>query len=97
MIEYLCISLNKLLRASCPSPFGPAELFKFVPDEFVRRNLASLGKLLVHCSITYVPVGGPERSSMMRCCGYASAGDSPIVCPLSSGLRSVHAIGGLDS
>ncbi len=33
--------LNELLRASCPSPFGPAGLFKFVPDKLVRKNLAS--------------------------------------------------------
>ncbi len=32
---------TKLLRASCPPPFGPAELFKFAPDEFVRKNLAA--------------------------------------------------------
>ena len=33
--------LNELLRASCPSPFRPAGLFKFVPDKLVRKNLAS--------------------------------------------------------
>ncbi len=33
---------------TCP-PFGPAELFKFVPDEFVRKYLAAPGKLLLRC------------------------------------------------
>jgi hypothetical protein len=43
MTEYKKYSLylNELLRASCPPPFGPAELFKFVPDELVRKNLAA--------------------------------------------------------
>ncbi len=41
MIEKYSLCLNELLRASCPPPFGPAELFKFIPDEFVRKNLAA--------------------------------------------------------
>jgi len=40
MIENYSLCLYELLRASCPPPFGPAELFKFIPDEFVRKNLA---------------------------------------------------------
>ncbi len=41
MIENYSLCLNELLRASCPPPFGPAGLFKFVPDELVRKNLAA--------------------------------------------------------
>jgi hypothetical protein len=43
MTEYKKYSLylNELLWASCPPPFGPAELFKFVPDELVRINLTA--------------------------------------------------------
>jgi len=67
---------------TCP-PFGPAELFKFVPDELVRKNLAAPGKPLLPspksayfwCSTTYIPVGDLDRSSLMRCYGYASADD----------------------
>jgi hypothetical protein len=55
--------LNELLRASCPPPFGPAELFKFVPDELVRKNLAA--KL--------------DRSPLIHSYGYASAGDQPTL------------------
>jgi hypothetical protein len=55
--------LNELLRASCPSPFGPAELFKFAPDEFVRKNLAAnLG-----------------RSPLIHSYGYESADDQPTL------------------
>ena len=53
------LHLNELLRASCPPPFGPAVLFKFVPDELVRKNLAA----------------NLDRSPLMRSYGYASAGD----------------------
>jgi len=55
--------LNELLRASCPSPFGPAELFKFAPDEFVRKNLAA----------------NPDRSPLIHSYGYESAGDRPAL------------------
>ncbi len=47
--EKYSLYLNELLRASCPSPFGPAELFKFFPEEFVRKNLAAPGKQLLRC------------------------------------------------
>ena len=58
-----CLYLNELLRASCPPSFGPAELFKFVPDELVRKNLTSnLG-----------------RSPLIHSYGYASAGDPPTL------------------
>jgi len=30
-----------LLRTSCPPPYGPAELFKITPGDFVSKNLAS--------------------------------------------------------
>jgi len=65
MTEYKKYSLylNKLLQASCLSPFGPAGLFKFVPDEFVRKNLAA--KI--------------DRSPLIHSYGYASAGDQPIL------------------
>ncbi len=67
MNEYYRQCLNELLRASCPPPFGPAELFKFVPDELVRKNLAALGKQLryvglLRCSTT----GTPDRRSAAR-------------------------------
>ena len=39
----------------------------------VRKNLAAPGKLLLHCSTTYVPVGDLDRSPLIYC--YASAGD----------------------
>jgi hypothetical protein len=29
---------DALFRASCPSPYGPALLFKFAPGEFVGRE-----------------------------------------------------------
>ena len=32
------------MRVLCPPPYGPAELFKFVPEELVRKNLAAPGK-----------------------------------------------------
>jgi hypothetical protein len=74
------LHLNELLRESCPPPFGPAVLFKFVPDELVRKNLAAPGKLLLRCSTIgtphrYIPVGDLDRSLLMRSYGYASAGD----------------------
>jgi len=55
--------LNELLRASCPTPFGPAGLFKFVPDELVRKNLAA----------------NLDRSPLIHSYGYASAGDQPTL------------------
>jgi hypothetical protein len=79
MIENYSLCLNELLRASCPPPFGPAELFKFVPDELVRKNLAAPGKLLLRCSTTYIPVGDVDRSPLIHSYGYASVGDrSPL-------------------
>jgi len=48
-----------LLRASCPSPFGPAKLFKFAPGELVRKNLAA----------------NLDRSPLIHSYCYASAGD----------------------
>jgi len=51
--------LNELLQASCLPPFGPAGLFKFVPDELVRENLAA----------------NLDRSSLIHSYCYASAGD----------------------
>ncbi len=59
MIENYSLCLNELLRASCPPPFGPAELFKFVPDELVRKNLAA----------------NLDRSPLIHSYCYASAGD----------------------
>jgi len=47
MIENCSLCPNELLRASCPPPFGPAELFKFIPDEFVRKNLAAIFPLIL--------------------------------------------------
>ncbi len=63
MIENYSLCLNELLRASCPPPFGPAELFKFVPDEFVRKNLAA----------------NLDRSPLIHRYCYASAGDQPTL------------------
>ncbi len=84
MIEKYSLCLNELLRASCPPPFGPAELFKFVPDELVRKNLAAPDKQLLRCSTTgtpdrYIPVGDLDRSPLMRSYRYASAGDQPTL------------------
>jgi hypothetical protein len=45
----------------------------------VRKNLAALGKQLLRCSTTYVPVGDLGRSPLMRSYGYASAGDQPTL------------------
>jgi len=55
---------TKLLRASCPSPFGPAELFKFAPDEFVRGNMANKVDSI---KIAYRDVGG--RATQERLAG----------------------------
>jgi hypothetical protein len=63
IFEKYSLYLNELLRASCPPPFGPAELFKFVPDELVRKNLAA----------------NLDRSPLMRSYGYASAGGRPTL------------------
>jgi hypothetical protein len=62
IIEKYRLYLYELLRASCPSPW-PAVLFKFVPDELVRKNLAA----------------NLDRSPLMRSYGYASAGDQPTL------------------
>ncbi|MCZ6796817.1 MAG: hypothetical protein O7D36_02580 [Gammaproteobacteria bacterium] len=79
MIENYSMCLNELLRASCPPPFGPAELFKFVPDELVRKNLAALGNCSLRCSTTYVPVGDLDRSPLIHSYCYASASDRPTL------------------
>jgi len=55
--------LNELLQASCLSPFGPAELFKFAPDELVSENLAA----------------NLDRSPLIHSYCYASAGDRPTL------------------
>jgi hypothetical protein len=65
-LEIYSLYLNELLRTSCPAPLGPAQLFKFVPDELVRRNLSAPGKLLLRCSTTYIPVGDIGRSPLIR-------------------------------
>jgi len=59
MIENYGLCLNELLWASCPPPFGPAKLFKFIPDELVRKNLAA----------------NLDRSPLIHSYCYASAGD----------------------
>jgi len=81
MTEYKKYSLylNELLRASCPLPYGPAKLFKFVPVELVRKNLAAPGKLLLRCSTTYIPVGYLDRSLLIHSYGYASSSDQPTL------------------
>jgi len=66
MIENYNMCLNELPRASCPPPFGSAELFKFVPDELVREKSSCFGKLLLRCSTTYIPVGDLDRSPFHR-------------------------------
>ena len=58
MMEYKKYSLylNELLRASCSLPFGPAELFKFVPDELVSENLAAnLDRSPFHLRLAVLP------------------------------------------
>ena len=59
MIENYGLCLNELLWASCTPPFGPAKLFKFIPDELVRKNLAA----------------NLDRSPLIHSYCYASAGD----------------------
>jgi hypothetical protein len=63
MVQLYGMCLNELLQVSCLSPVGSAGLFKFIPDEFVRKNLAS----------------NLDRSPLMRSYGYASAGDRPTL------------------
>ena len=63
IFEKYSLYLNELLWASCPPPFGPAELFKFVLDELVRKNLAA----------------NLDRSPLMRSYSYASADDRPTL------------------
>ena len=58
-LEIYSLYLNELLRTSCPPPFGPAQLFKFVPDELVRKNLAA--NLVCHIS--------PDLRSLMQHAG----------------------------
>lgn len=71
--------LDELLQTSCLSPFGPAELFKFVPDELVRKNLtASASRSCVALPPT-IPVGDLGRSRLNHSYGYASAGDPPTL------------------
>jgi len=79
IFEKYSLYLNELLWASCPPPFGPAELFKFVLDELVRKNLAAPGKQLLRCSTTYIHVGDLDRSPLMRSYSYASADDRPTL------------------
>ncbi len=76
MVENNGLCLNELLQASCLSPFGPAELFKFAPGELVRKNLAASASCSCVALPPTIPVGDPERSPLMRSYGYASAGDS---------------------
>jgi len=74
MIEKCSLYLNELLRASCPPPFGPAELFKFIPDEFVRNNLAA----------------NLDRSPLIHSYCYASAGDRPTFAYMDVGGRAMQ-------
>ena len=72
MIENCSLCLNELLRASCPPPFGPAELFKFVPDELVRKNLAAnlvcqLSPDLIHMEVMYASNAGAFTCSFPSC------------------------------
>jgi 2Fe-2S ferredoxin len=55
MIENYSLCLNELLRASCPPPFGPAELFKFAPGKLVRKNMAAD---LIHMDVMYASNAG---------------------------------------
>ncbi len=71
--------LNELLQASCLSPFEPAELFKFVPDEFVRRNLAASASRSCVALPPTIPVGDLGRSPLIHSYGYASADDQPTL------------------
>ncbi len=50
------------------------EIYSLYLNKF-RKNLAAPGKLLLHCSTTYVPVGDLDRSPLIHSYGYASAGD----------------------
>jgi len=89
------LCLNELLRASCPPPFGPAELFKFIPDEFVRENLAALGNCSLRCSITgtpdrYIHVGDLDRSPLIHSYCYASAGDQSTFADRDVGARAMQ-------
>jgi len=81
MTEYKKYSLylNELLQASCLPPFGPAELFKFVPDEFVRKNLAASASCSCVALPPTIPVGDLDRSPLIHSYGYASAGDQPTL------------------
>ncbi|MCH6564340.1 MAG: hypothetical protein IH811_00550 [Proteobacteria bacterium] len=53
------------------------EIYSLYLNKF-RKNLAAPGKLLLHCSTTYVPVGDLDRSPLIKeplSKSYASAGD----------------------
>ena len=50
------------------------EIYSLYLNKF-RKNLAAPGKLLLHCSTTYVPVGDLDQSPLIHSYGYASAGD----------------------
>jgi len=76
--------LNELLQASCLTPFGPAQLCKFVPDELVNKNLAASAScsyvaLPSERRIATIPVGDLDRSPLMGSYGYASVGDRPTL------------------
>jgi hypothetical protein len=64
IFEKYSLYLNELLRASCPPPFGPAELFKFVPDELVRKNLAASASCSCIALPPTIPVGDLDRSPL---------------------------------
>ena len=49
----------------------------------VRKNLAAPGKLLLHCSTTYVHVGDLDRSPLIHSYCYASAGDRSTLFAIS--------------
>ncbi len=79
IFEIYSLHLNELLRASCPPPFGPAELFKFVPDEFVGKNLAASTSSSCVALPPTIPVGDLGRSPLIHSYGYASADDQPTL------------------
>ena len=74
MIENYGLCLNELLWASCPPPFGPAKLFKFIPDELVRKNLAA----------------NLDRSPLIHSYCYASAGDQSTFADRDVGARAMQ-------
>jgi len=63
-----------------------------------RKNLTAPGKLLLHCSTTYIPVGDLDRSPLIHSYGYASAGDQSILFAIFLlSFVPYHAICGLGS